>query len=104
MDRAFITENQIGREIWYFAVCHAEMMLNQVPSRLRLKLTTPFELLHNTKLDKKRFGIFYIGYFNQTVENTESHSKFKSHTLDGIDVGREENSNAIIFYKPLTFS
>ena len=30
--RSFITEKQVGREFWYFAVCHAAMMFNQVPS------------------------------------------------------------------------
>ena len=49
MLRAFITENQVGRELWYFAVRHAKMMLNQVPGRLGLKLTTLFELVHTAK-------------------------------------------------------
>ena len=49
MDRAFITEKQVGREFWYLEVWHAAMILNQVPDRLVLKLTTPFELVHNIK-------------------------------------------------------
>ena len=51
MERAFIIENQVGQEFWYFAVRHEEMILNQVPGQIGLKLTTPFELVHNTKLD-----------------------------------------------------
>ena len=47
MVREFITDNQFGREFWYFEVRHAAMMLNQVPGRLGLKLTTPFEIVHN---------------------------------------------------------
>ena len=31
MARSFMTENQVGREFWYFAVRHSEMMPNQVP-------------------------------------------------------------------------
>ena len=42
MAQAFITKKQFGREFWYFAVRHAAMMLNQVPGRLGLKLTTLF--------------------------------------------------------------
>ena len=53
MVRAFITENQVGRELWYFAVRHAKMIINQVPGWLVLKLITPFELLHNAKPDSK---------------------------------------------------
>ena len=53
MAQAFIAEKQVGREFWYFAVLHVAMMLNQVPGRLRLKLTTPFELVRNSKPDSK---------------------------------------------------
>ena len=40
--RAFITEKQASQAFWYLAVRHAEMMLNEVPGRLGLTLTTPF--------------------------------------------------------------
>ena len=40
MARAYITEKQVGREFWYFAIKHASIMLNQVPGRLNRKLTT----------------------------------------------------------------
>ena len=53
MAQEFITENQVDREFWYFALLHAAMMQNQVPSRLGLKLTTPFELGHKSKPDTK---------------------------------------------------
>ena len=58
-------------------------MLNQVPGYLVLKLTTPFDLVHNTKPDSKTwFELFSIGYFNYTVDNTEIRYKFQTHTLD----------------------
>ena len=61
MKREYITEKQVNIEFWYFMVCHTAMMLNQVPGRLSLKLTTPFELVHNAKLDsKKSFELFSI--------------------------------------------
>ena len=72
MARAYITEKQFGREFWYFAVCHAAIMLNQVPGRLGLKPATPFELFHNAKPDSKTwFELFSIGYFNHETYNTE---------------------------------
>ena len=103
MSRAFITENQVGRKFWYFAVQHAAMILNQVPGRLGLKLTTPFELVHNSKPDSKKwFELFSIGYFNHNIDNAESRSKLQAHTLYGIAVGWDDRSNYIIFYNPIT--
>ena len=81
------------------------MMLNQVPGRLCLKLATPFELVHNSKPDFKTwFELFSVGYFNHDTDNSGSRSKFQAHTLDGIAVGRDDRSNSIIFYNPITSS
>ena len=105
MTRLFITENQVGREFWYFAVRNAAMMLNQVPVRLGLKLTTQFDLVHNSKPDSKTwFELFSIGYFNHETDNAESRSKLQAHTLDGIAIGRDDRSNSIIFYHPISYS
>ena len=81
------------------------MMLNQVPGRLGLKLTTPFELVHNAKTNSKTwFELFSIGYFNHDSDNTEIRSKLQAHTLDVIAVGRDDKSKSIIFYNPITSS
>ena len=74
------------------------MIINQVPGRLGLKLTTPFELVHKSKPDSKTwFELFYIGYFNHQIDKTDRKSKLQAHTLDGIAVGRDDKSNSIIF-------
>ena len=105
MARAFITNNQVGRELWYFTVRHAAMMLNQVPSQLGLKMTIPFELVHNSKTDTKIwFGLFSIGYFNHDIDNAEIRSKLQAHTLDGIAVDWGNRPNSIIFYNPIKSS
>ena len=81
------------------------MMLNQVPGLLGLKLTTPFELFHNTKPDSKTwFELFYIGYFNHNTDNSKIQPKLQSHTLDGIAVGSDDGSKSTIFYNPTTYS
>ena len=81
------------------------MMLNQVPGRLGLKLSTPFELVHNSKPDSKTwFELFSIRYFNHDTDYAEIRSKLQSHTLDGNLVGRDDRSNSIIFYNPITSS
>ena len=105
MARAFITEKQLGREFWYFAVRHAAMMLNQFLGRLGLKITTPFKIVHNFKTDSKTwFGLFSIGYFNYDTDIANNRSKLQAHTLDGITVGRDDSPNSIIFYNPITSS
>ena len=105
MTRAFIAEKQVGRKFWYFVVRHAAMMLNQVPGRLDLKLTTPFEHVHKYKPDSKRyFDLFCIRYFNHETDNAESCYKLQAHTLDEIAVDRDDRSNSIIFYNPITSS
>jgi hypothetical protein len=105
MARAYITEKQVGREFWYFSIKHAAHMLNQVPGRLGRKLTTPFELVYNQKPDARTwFELFSIRYFPVEKKAGEKASATQCHTMDGIAVGRDEKSNTIIFYNPLTKS
>ena len=81
------------------------MMLNQVSGRLGVKLTTPFELVHNSKPNsKKLFVLFSIGYYNHDTDNADSRSKLQAHTLYAIAVIRDDRSNSIIFYNPITSS
>ena len=82
-----------------------ELDLSYRPGQLGLKLTTPFELVHNSKPDSKTwFELFSIGYFNHDTDNAESCSKLKAHTLDGIAVVLYDRSNYIIFYNPIMSS
>jgi transposase InsO family protein len=102
MARAYITEKQVGREFWYFAIRHAAQMMNQVPGRLGRKLTSPFELVHGVKPNANTwFELFSIGYFPHHMESNETKSKMQAQTMDGIAVGRDELSNTILFYNPV---
>eukprot|EP00956_Cyclotella_meneghiniana_P038057 scaffold148302_cov51-Cyclotella_meneghiniana.AAC.2 len=103
MARAYITEKQVGREYWYFAVKHAVLMVNQVPGRLGRKLTSPFELVRGVKPDSSTwFELFSVGYFPHSSDDGESKSKSQANTLDGIAVGRDEQTNTVTFYNPIT--
>ena len=105
MARAFITENQLGRELWYDAIRHSAMMINQIPGRLGRKLTTPYELVHGSKPQSATwFELFSLGYFNHDTNNGESRSTSQAQTLDGITVGRDACSNTILFYNPVSKS
>ena len=80
-------------------------MMNQVPGRLGRKLTTPFELVHGVKPDSATwFELFSVGYWNQSADSDVLRSKVEDHVLDGIAVGRDDKSNTIVFYNPLTRS
>ena len=75
MARVYITDKQVGREFWYYAISHAALMINQVPGRLGRKLTTPFELVHGAKPNSKIwFELFAIGYWKQSKYNAELRS------------------------------
>lgn len=103
MARAFITEKQLGCEYWFYAVKHAALMINQIPGRLGRKLTFPFEMVHGVKPDSSTwFELFSIGYFPHSSENGESKSKSQANSLDGIAVGRDSQTNTVLFYNPVT--
>eukprot|EP00956_Cyclotella_meneghiniana_P031975 scaffold85846_cov40-Cyclotella_meneghiniana.AAC.3 len=103
MARAYITEKQVSREFWFFAIRHALIMMNQIPGRLGRRLTTPHELVYGTKPDSSTwFELFSVGYFDHKTENSATKSNSEVQMLAGIAVGRDEKSNTIRFYNPLT--
>ena len=79
-------------------------MINQVPSRLGCKLTTPFELVYGVKPDSRTwFELFSISNWNQIIDNATQQSNDEEQTLDGIAFGRDDEANTIV-YNPLTKS
>ena len=105
MARAYITEKQVGREFWFYTISHAALMTNKDPGRLSRKLTSPFELVHGSRpVSKTWFKLFTIGYWEQDKDNSESQSKTEDQSLDGIAAGRDDKTNTILFYNPLTNS
>ena len=103
MARAYVTENQVGREYWFYATRHAALMINQVPGRLGRKLTTPFELVHGCKPRAETwFQLFSVGYFRQDSDAQGARSNTEDQTLDGIAVGRDDKANTIVFYNPIS--
>jgi hypothetical protein len=103
MARSYISEKQMGREYWFFAIKTAARMLNQVPGRVGRKLTSPFELIFGIKPDAKTwFEPFSIGYFPVASKSCEAASASEAQTMDGIAVMCDEKSNTIVFYNPIT--
>ena len=80
-------------------------MINQVPGRLGRKLTTPFKLVYGQKPDSKTwFELFSIGYFKHNKDNKEVRSNTEDQLLEGIAIGRDDRTNTIVFYNPITKS
>eukprot|EP00804_Cyclotella_cryptica_P016077 CCRYP_004202-RA/>CCRYP_004202-RA protein AED:0.18 eAED:-0.12 QI:0/0/0/1/0.5/0.33/3/0/1917 len=105
MARAYLTEKQMTREFWFYAVKHATRMMNYIPGRMGRRLASPFELVHGVKPDSTTwFELFSVGFFKMESSSDGKHSKTQSMSLAGIAVGRDDSSNTILFYNPLTRS
>ena len=105
MARTYLTEKHIPHEYWYWDILHGSRILNHVPGRLNRKLTSPFELVHGTKLDPRTwFKLFSLGFFHYQADGTITISKKQSHTMAVIEVRRCPSSNTITFYNPRTRS
>ena len=103
MARSFLTEKQMPRAFWFYAIQHAARMMNCIPGKVHDELTTPFELVHHVPPDSRTwFPLFCVGFFNHTRDGSTARSSFQAQTLEGIAVGRSTTSNAMIFYNPAT--
>ena len=100
---AYLSEKQVSNEYWFYAILHAASMINQMPCRLSRRITTPFELVHNCKPDARTwFELFSVGYFKHEEDRDNQRSNAEDQTLDSIAVGRDNMSNTIVFYNPIT--
>jgi hypothetical protein len=69
------------------------------------KLVSPFELVHGVKPDSTTwFELFSVGFFKMDSSSDGKHSKTQTMLLADIAVGRDDQSNTILFYNPLTKS
>jgi hypothetical protein len=101
MSRAYLTEKQMPRIFWYFAINHSACMMNMIPSKYRDKLVSPFMLVHGKHPDTRTWlPLFLLCYFHHNKDSYASRSKHQAHTMDGIVVGWSSTSNAILVYNP----
>ena len=101
MSRAYLTEKQMPRTFWYYAVKHAARMMNMIPGKYRGKLASPFMLVHGARPDPRTWlPLFLLCYFHHEKDSDASRSKSQAHTMDGIILGRSPTSNAILVYNP----
>jgi hypothetical protein len=101
MSRAYLTEKQMPRSFWYYAIKHSAQMMNMIPGRYGGKLASPFMLVHGVRPDQRTWlPLFSICYFHHEKYSDVQCSKNEAHTMDGIVIGRSPTSNAIVIYNP----
>ena len=101
--RNWLTSQLLPTKYWYFAVKRAVEVLNILPTNhIKNKTTTPFELVHGQKVDYRQlFPMFSCAYIKKVTEQGGHHkSKFKSQSVKCIVVGKDNKSDAYIFYHP----
>jgi hypothetical protein len=107
MSRAYLTEKQIPRTFWYFAIKHSARMMNIILGKYKGKLASPlmpfmpFMLIYIACPDPRTWlPLFLLCYFHHKKDSDASRSKNQAHTLDGIVIGRSSTSNALLVYNP----
>jgi len=103
MARAYLTEKQMPRLCWFYAVSHSARMMNTFPGKFGGKLASPFLLVHGVGHDERTwFHLFSVCYFHCEREGDISRSHCQAHTMDGIAIGCSPTSNAMLVYSPRT--
>lgn len=103
MARAYLTEKQMPRTFWFYAVVHSARMMNAIPGKFGGKLASPFLLVHGLGHDERTwFPLFSVCYFHHERDGDITRSHCQSHTMDGIAIGRSPTSNALLVYNPRT--
>jgi hypothetical protein len=101
MSQAYLTEKQMPWSFWYFAICHAARMMNVIPGKYNNTLASPFMLVHGVRPDQQAWlPIFSLCYFHHENNSNASRSKNQAHTLDGVIIGCNPTSTAILVYNP----
>jgi hypothetical protein len=104
MGRAFITDMQMPRQYWYWALRQAVQVHNYVPCTVESISTTPHELVYGVKPDSRvLFCMFSTGFFRHLSDGTHHRSGIaESKSMQGIAIGRCRKSDGMMFYCPCT--
>ena len=69
MARSHITDMQMPRSHWFWAMCHAVQVMNHLPVKVNGELTSPFEFVHGVKPDYQAlFRLFSTVHFKHESE------------------------------------
>ena len=103
MARAYLTEKQMPRSFWFYAIVHWARMMNAIPGKFGGELASPFLLVHGSGHDEQTwFPLFSVCYFHHERNGDIPRSHCQSHTMNGIAIGHSPTSNALLVYNPRT--
>jgi hypothetical protein len=87
--RAFITDMQMPKNYWYWALRQSVQVSNYIPCTIEGISTTPHELVHGVKLDLRiLFHMFSVGYFKHLRDGQHHCSGIsESKSMQGIALG-----------------
>jgi len=98
MSRSWLASGLLPANFWWVALKRATDISNYLPIRINGTLTSPHELMYNSKPDYRNlfpmFSVAYTAYSSQHSYNAQ--------TVKTILVGKSEKSNALLFYHPAT--
>ena len=102
MTRNWLTSSLLPSKYWWFGVKRAIEIQNLFPVKRNGKLTTPHELVFQSKPDYRvLFPMFSTAYIKQNRETGGHHkNKWRSKTLKCILVGTDNKSDGFLFYHP----
>ena len=101
MSRAYLTKKQMPRNFWFHSIRHAAQMMNHILAKYNERLTSLFMLVHGTLADSRTWlPLFSVCYFHTKKDGVTSRSHSQAHTMDGIILFRDLNSNTAIVYNP----
>lgn len=104
MARSYITDMQMPRNFWYWALQQTVHVMNYFPCLVNGLSTTPFELVYGIKPDLRTlFRLFSCGYFLHEKDGVRTRDGIsESKTLQGITLGRSRKADGMLFYNPAT--
>jgi hypothetical protein len=101
MARNWLKSSMLPMEYWYFAIKRACEVSNLLPVTRNDKITTPYELVYNKKVDyRSLIPVFSIAYIRQHQEDGQDKNKWSSKSLKCILVGKCNKSDSLLFYHP----
>ena len=101
MARRYMTDKQMPRNFWYWAIRHSNRISNLFPLKCNDVITTSFKLVYGVKPDYRQlFRLFSTAYLSHTKDNTHTCTTTDPHSLQGIAVGYSDRANGMEIYNP----
>jgi hypothetical protein len=98
---AYLTEKQMPRSYWFYAITHAACMMNAIPGKYKDCLASPFLLIHGIGHDERtRTPLLLLCFFHHEKDGNDTQSKHMAHTMDGVIIGHSPTSNTLMVFNP----